>query len=543
MAIKIPSTAEILAEILQEIKIDASDGVAVYEHSSVYDYVIAPLLDQVKDTRILADFISRSRSILELEEVVKDKAYQDALRYALNLTFPEVEELISLTIDRWAGCFNEFRKTSKKARGYVKLYFTTGDNVTLAAGLEIGTLKGIKFVTINSFNSFTPLLDNAEGLYFIESAVEAEIAGIKGNIEAGNAIVLFGNAANLVRVHNPNRFKFGSDVENDLQFIERLKNIFQSKRTNVIGGFINSMINYPGVQDVSVVMPEDPLQVRNVKNAVDVYLIGEEKLQSQEDIFNSVEARYAWERLDDELSFQIYPTPYESINQVAFKLSQPPLMEVSSVGYTSILGGSFTNVSNYNVSQDSTSVFANSIKAHDHIIIEGGEIPNNCWVKINYSYDRLYRDLQTLWKKYETRLIGADLLIKKATKKTVDISVEAYLTQEGEPFRDIIEDTIVSDCNIFFEGGVDSNNITRNMNRLGEKFDKSDILNVMLDVSRVDRINLNTLSIKIDGVEMDQVYEPNITQYLRLGTVTFLAVTSPNEINPITKKSFNDLTN
>lgn len=542
MSIKIPSTAEILAEILQEIKIDASNGMAVYEHSSVYDYVISPLLAQVKDTRILADFISRSRSIIELAEVVKDNAYKDALRFALNFTFSEVETFISLTIDNWAKSFGEERKLALKSRGYIKLFFTQGDNVTLSAGLELGTLEGIKFNTINSFNDFPPSFDSLEGLYYVESAIEAQVAGSSGNVSTGTIIQIFGTSPNLIKAYNPDRLKFGSETESDLQFIERLKNLFQSRRTNVIGGFINSLINYPGVQDVSIVMPGDPLQVRNVKNAVDVYLIAEEKNQNQDDIFNSVDARYAWERLDDELSYQIYPTPYVN-GEAAFKLSHPPLTQVSSVGYASGVGGSFTNIANYSVSQDSTSVFAYSIKAHDHVIIDAGELPNNVWVKVSYSYDRLYRDLQNLWKKYEFSLIGADLLIKKAIKKVVDITVELNLTLEKEPFRIDVQNVVTSDYNIFFEGGVDSNNTTRNIMRLGQRLDKSDLLSLVTVVDGVDRINLDTFSVKIDGAEMDQIYLPNITEYLRLGTVTFLGASTPSTINPITSTSFNNLSN
>ncbi len=535
MGIKIKSKGELLGEILQDISIDSSTGIALYENSSAYDFVILPLLDQVKDSYILADFISRSRSLTELEDVVRDANYQDALRFALNLTFPDVQALISTTIDNLASTWNESRKQPDFSRGYIALYFTSAGAVTLDAGLTVGTQSGIKFDTLNSFNGLTPVFDQVQGLYYVESAIKAQIAGSSSNVEAGNINVLYGNAQNLVSVVNKTRTMFGVELENDLQFIQRLQTIWQSKRTNVLPGFINSLINYPGVQDVSVIMPGDPLQVRNDKNAVDVYLIAEEKIQLQDDIFNSVSARYAWERIDDELSYEIYPTPYTA-GEAPFKLSSQPILGVSAVSYASSVNGSFSDIDNYAINQDTTGVFAYSVRGFDHIVIAPAAIPNNVWVKVSYTYDRLYKDLQALYKKYDTAIIGADILFKKATQRSVLVTVEIVLTSEFQPFLATVQNTIISDFVIFFNGGVDSNNVTRDLYRLGDKLDKSDLVNLITSVQGVDRINLNTFSVKIDGVEMNQTFTPGLTEYLRSDTVTFLASSTKSNIQPITNR-------
>lgn len=532
MAIPVRSITEILADLIKDFQQDAKTGIPTYKHSFWDDMFFTPLANQTADLEIVIDFISKSRSLDELELVVRDGAYQDRLRFALNLSFPDVQSLISTTINNLISNWNETRKPAKKARGYIRLYFNTGNNITLSSGIEIQTLEGIKFLTKNSFTNFTPLYDATEGLFYIDSAIECNQAGTIGNVEIGTIKQITLGAPNLVKAVNLERTKFGKDIETDLEVIDRNRSGWASKRNSVLKGFIDSVKNYDGVYDVSVILQGDDLMLRTDKNAVDVYLLAEEKVQSKEDIFNSVSARYAWERIDDELNFLTYPTPYSGSDTPAFKLLSQPLISVSAISYSSTPTGSYTDIgSAYTVKQDTTGVWAYSVKGHDHVVINAGIVPNNSWVKVAYTYDRLYKDLQILFNKYENRLIGADLLFKKGKEIPVDITIYDPIIFAGYIVAEV-EAVIENDLRLFFEGGTDSNNVVRLLSKLGASFDKSDLLQTALNVQGLDRMNSDLFKVLVNGVEMGETITLPLDSYARLRSVAF--VISGSTINEIT---------
>jgi len=535
MAIKLRSKKEIIENIQTSIRTDSGDGIATYENSSAYDIFINPSAELVIDSDVVADFISRSRSLNELERVIRDAQYQDRLRYALNYTFQEVQQYISSTLDNLVSNWNEERRTAQKAKGFIKLYFRTNSPVTLSSGLIFKTDNNVSFQTTNSFTAFTPFYDSIEGLYYVECSIEAVLSGQSGNVEAGSIINIVSSTSNLQKVVNLERTKFGKEIETDLQLIDRVRNSWKSRNTTVLSGFVRKLFNYPGVIDLSIVMAGDSEQKRNEKNAVDIYIISEENPQLKEDTFNSVSARYAWERIDDEINYEIYPTNYDSTSTSSFKLLSQPVMSISEVSYSTSPSGSYSIITspNYEYVADTTSGFAQSVKGHDYIRINNSALPNNTWVKVSYSYDRLFKDLQSLFLSYNNAIIGADLLFKKAT--SIDVNISAVVKLFSGFNTGDVQSVISSDLNIFFSGGIDSNGIERLPFKLGQKVDKSDILNVIIDVEGVDSVDIDSFTITINDEEVLQTYTPKINEYLSFGTITFLSL-SGGSVTPI--KSF-----
>lgn len=522
MAIPVKNKADVLLDLIRSFNQDSKTGVATYEHSVWYDMFFNPMSDQITDLYIIMDFVNKSSSLDELELVVRDPAYQDRLRFALDISFADVQTLISNTIDYKISNFNEIRKSAIASRGYVRLYFNSGNNVTLGAGIEVQTLSGIKFTTINSFTNFTPSFDSGENLYYVDSAIQCSEAGQIGNVETGSIKKLSFGAPNLVKVINLQRTKFGRDRESDLEVIDRTRTSLLSKRTSLLKGFIDTISGYDGVQDVSVILQGNELMRRREKNAVDVYLIAEEKVQTKEDIFNSVSARYAWERLDNELSFETYPTAYSGASTYAYKLLSQPVIDVSGVSYSTSPDGVYSSIgSSYTLNKDTTGVWFSSVRGHDHVVLNAGAIPNNVWVKVNYTYDRLYKDLHTLFQNYENMAVGADLLIKKGKEIPIDITIYDAKIFAGYTESEV-KAVIQSDLGIFFTGGTDSNGTVRLMSKLGASLDKSDLLEVVLAVQGIDRMDTDLFDVKVNGVSMGATTSVPLDSFMRLGTVTFV---------------------
>jgi hypothetical protein len=522
MAIPVKSKAEVLLSLIKSFNQDSRTGIATHEHSVWYDNFFNPLADQTADLHIIMDFVNKSSSLDELELIVRDPAYQDRLRFALDISFSDVQTLISNTIDYKISNFNEVRKSAIASRGYVRLYFSSGSNVTLGAGIEVQTLSGIKFTTTNSFSNFTPSFDSTESLYYVDSAIQCTEAGQIGNVDTGSIKKLSFGAPNLVKVLNLQRTKFGRDRESDLEVIDRTRASLLSKRTSLLKGFVDTVSGYDGVQDVSVILQGNDLMKRREKNAVDVYLIAEEKIQTKEDKFNSVSARYAWERMDNELSFDTYPTAYSGADKYAYKLLSQPVINISGISYSTSPSGSYSSIgSSYSFVPDTTGVWASSVRGHDHVVLDAGAIPNNVWVKINYTYDRLYKDLHTLFQNYENYLVGADILIKKGKEIPVDVTIHDAKIFSGY-IESEVKDVIESDLRIFFTGGTDSNSVVRLMSKLGASLDKSDLLEVILSVAGIDRMDTDLFDVKINGVSMGATTSVPLDSYMRLNSVAFI---------------------
>lgn len=520
MAIPVKTQETILQEILNEIVTDSKTGLAIYENSAARDVFINPLADQVYDTNILADFVSRSGSVTEMIRVVTDPQYIDALRYSLNLTFAEVQLFISNVVDNLCANYNIVRSDAVKSRGYVRMYFSAPTSITIITPLQFSTKFGIKFQTTNSFVNYIPTYDSATGLYYADSAIEATVAGTVGNVEIGSITTINTAYGNLTRVINLNRTKFGKDKETDLEVLNKTINALVSRDSSVLGGLLRKVRNYPGVLDAVAVTRNDIDSMRLEKNAVDVYILAEEKSQTKEDIFNSQSAQYAWNSINNEIDFEIYPVSFDSTNYTNYKLLSQPAIELSSVSVSNIVNGSFSLITG-DLIKDNSSVYRYSVKGNDYVRIPNNLLPSPLsWVKINYIYDRMYKDLQNLTSSYENSGIGADILYKKGQEKFVDMNIEFSLLP-GYNF-DTVTNNISFNLNQFFIGGQTTNGIVYVLKKLGENAQKSDILNVILDTEGVDDVNIETFQVFIDAVEILRASKIKLYEYLRLGQLNFL---------------------
>lgn len=540
MALPIPSNDQIRQEIETEIGVGAPTQASFFKNSSADDMFILPLTSQVSDNKIIGDYINRCRSLDEMELVVKDVIYQERLRTALNLTVSELRNLISTDINDLVGNWNVFREDKKFSIGYVRLYSNSNAPLTFQAGQTISTIDlTVDFLTLNGFVNIVPALDSIVGLYYIDCPVQCSIAGEIGNQIPGRLRVLKAPIAGIVSVTNNIPTELGSDVESDIELISRARLSWRSRVNNVVEGLMNNVLTYPGITDVSVVFFGDPLMLRESRGAVDIYVIAENKIQNAEVVIDSVAARYIYEVVNDETTFEVYPTSFFSGNDLVFKMPSQPVLSISAVAYKTSPSGSYTSLasSNYYLISDTLGVFQSSIKGNDVIVIKGGSVPDGSFIKVTYTYNRILKDLTALMETLTNKIPGADLLFKLGEQLNVDITLTPTILASFDV--PTVKNVIISDLTAFFFGGTDSNNKTYLPYKLGQPLDKSDLLDIILNVEGVDRVDLDTFAVNIQGTPMSNQFQTLVTQFVRLNSVTY---NDPIilSVNPITNKTTNN---
>lgn len=540
--IKIKTEQEILDEIISDIKINYSNGIATYTNSPASDIFLETLKGQVYDTYVLSDFISRSRNLTELEAIVRAPSYANQLAYALSISYTDAKAMISNAIDYLIADWNEERKPPQKSSGMIRIYFSDASAITLEAGLIFTTFDGTKFKTTNSFTNFPVAYDEMEGLYFVDSAIQAVDTGSKGNVLAGTIVV--NTDTRIVKVVNLAETKFGSDLETDLELIARVRNSWLTRDVSSISGLTQLIKKYPGVYDCSIVLPFSTLQKRNEKNAVDIYLIAEPLYKLKYDIFNVISASYAYNIIDNELDYATIPIDYDTVNNTCYKLASQPAQIIEMVQLSPTLNGTYTEISEdlWSFVKDSTGAFAESVRGHDFISVDKSAIPElGGWLKVSYIYDSLYQALQNMIRNFDKTIIGADVLFKKAVEQKVDIVVTSLTILDAFSSLESIKAIINNDLKIFFNGGIDSNGIQRSHYKISQRLDKSDLIDLILNVNLVDYIDVDKTYVYVDGQPIGTTFTPDDRSYLSFNSVIFNTNTNidPSDLSILNQSTIN----
>lgn len=106
----------------------------------------------------------------------------------------------------------------------------------------------------------------------------------------------------------------------------------------------------------------------------------------------------------------------------------------------------------------------------------------------------------------DVRPITADVLIKLAKAKEIDISLKIVLLPEYLPQSDVVEENAINTVTTFL-----------NANSLGTTIDASDVINALYSVSGVDRVQIINFSTGSGGNVLSIAAEKN--EYLKAGTV------------------------
>lgn len=124
---------------------------------------------------------------------------------------------------------------------------------------------------------------------------------------------------------------------------------------------------------------------------------------------------------------------------------------------------------------------------------------------IKFNYDSLIDKLQTGIEKY--RVLTADVLLRKTTAIEVQISLNIQVYKDYS-----LEDTklqVINKISIYIN----------NLKTLGAEFDRSDIVSVAKEISGVDRVDLNTVTIRKIGGNDSEIISINDNEYFIINNI------------------------
>lgn len=220
-------------------------------------------------------------------------------------------------LNKLASNFNVQRVGGSRATGVAVL--TTNSlpaDILIEQGEVVTASNGVSYqvqnTTVMSASSANVYRANASRLrsqlelasitdeFAIEVTVEALTTGLSGNI--GRFSLSSQNISGISNVTNLETFSGGSNAETDAQFRTRILSVFAGANTGTVLGYENALSIIPGVLDQLVVVPGDPLLIRDgtqvttdvngnrivsepgTGGKVDIYLLGT-NTQSQVDSF------------------------------------------------------------------------------------------------------------------------------------------------------------------------------------------------------------------------------------------------------------------
>ena len=124
---------------------------------------------------------------------------------------------------------------------------------------------------------------------------------------------------------------------------------------------------------------------------------------------------------------------------------------------------------------------------------------------IKYNYDSLIDSLQNGIEKY--RVLTADVLLRRTTPIEVQISLGIQVYKDYS-----LEDTkseVINKISIYIN----------NLKTLGAEFDRSDIVSVAKEIKGVDRVDLNTVTIRKIGGNESEIISINDNEYFVINNI------------------------
>lgn len=166
------------------------------------------------------------------------------------------------------------RKQAKKAQGEIMFRITQpiDHTIIIPKGTVVATEDEVpmRFVT-------TEPEEITKGNTVVSIYAEAEQAGSRGNIKAGQAVVLVSAPSEIETASNPYDFEDGEDAESDMALRERIRRTFTSQSNGTNSAYYEQLaLSVSGIEKAGVVP-----KVRGV-GTVNLYVCGKDERVSDE---------------------------------------------------------------------------------------------------------------------------------------------------------------------------------------------------------------------------------------------------------------------
>lgn len=440
----------------------------------VGDTVVLPLavLREILDKTSL--FVQSGFSLDSLLQILEDPEKIQDIATALDITPQEVVSSLRNILENIAKDYGITRYSAQTATGIV-YYIPTNFDIgvyTVSTNLRVKSVFGL-FYEPEVAQVFTVTNENADSFYvpFLGShafpvRVRCTTPGRVGNIGPQQIDFSFGHylGTQWARAINITPIIGGRDLESDRELVERIKSKWTGTNLGTFSGYKNLLKQY-NVTDVYIAGPGDPFMKRAVTGAIDIYIRD-------------------YTVLTDVITI-LLDSPILNGEQRTFKVKDllPEYMYVRNVVSTdsSII---------IEIVQDNSDLWKWSTRANDIITIknESGSSINS--LSVNVTYNATLTEIQKVLDLDENRILGLDVLVREAWPLNFRVSF-SIVPMPGYSRSNVTPRVIES--------------IQRYVTslRLGAKVAKSDLINVVEDVSGVDTVT--SLQLFIDNQEVEEV--------------------------------------
>ncbi len=330
----------------------------------------------------------------------------------------------------------------------------------------ITTADEIMYLALSAtyYNSLT-------GYYEISVAVQAEIAGIDGNVASSSILTIQSAIPGINSVINIIATTGGTDEESNEALANRALLALTGNNVGTESGYLSTVLSNAYILDALLIGPGDALMTRDsgLGGKVDIYVVAS---LTNANTYTSTTYEYTY----TDLSGGSGAT--DAANDKILPL-QPVKAITSIVGVLGAVTTTYTQGIDFELQYtSSSSVYKGSTQALDkmHWLLNSPQTGET--ITITYTYYSIMTILDNLIE--ANRTVTADILVKLAVEVPINVSLTVYA-----------DDTITASGEATFNAAIVSAIATYiETNTLGSVIQQSDIVKAVYAVSGVDRIVL-----------------------------------------------------
>ncbi|MCK4359414.1 MAG: baseplate J/gp47 family protein [Candidatus Cloacimonetes bacterium] len=379
-------------------------------------------------------------------------AEADVISKAQSPDLASVDDLVKL-----AENLQLVRKAAVRATGTVTFYNRSGTTATIPAGTIVSSKPGAEvgaqqFVTLQTVVISDPGSFNPDrGQWEAIAPIRAQVGGSQANVDAEAINVMITAIENVSGCFNEATITTGEDQETIDSLTRRIKSVLLGNNVGTKAGYYGQVMENENVIDALVIGPGDEHSQRSSVGAVDVLIRGGVSAQAINEF-----------TYNDGSSYHTFGY-------------QPVHLFTTSGSFSAIgsVTGNLVEGTDYTVVKD-TGFYGGSVRGNDKFYffptLTDGET-----ITIIYTYNSLIPTLQAAIDGDSAKIVCADVLIKEAKVRWIDVTATIELFA-GYDITEVITNVETAIANAL-SGYL-----------IGQEVQQSDIIAVIAAIEGVDDV-------------------------------------------------------
>jgi len=477
--------SDIITSLADYIKDNNPSINSTQEGKVVKDVVVDSPAQEFSKSYVASDYNGSLCSVSLLKEILASSTYQLQLQEALNMTEEEVTAELKRACDDLASNYNITRRAASKATGTVRFYRTDSGtmNIPLATTVTTKDTIPIVFQTTEAVSG-SAIFDPDTSMYYLDASIEAQVAGVSGNVMEGTIQLIVPSIADAIYCNNLVKTAGGLDEQTNEELLDVVQLAWMGRNLNTSAGYKKYFLQQSGVSDVLVVDASSTLMTR-VDGGVDIYYIaGGEQLVG------------------------IDTRQYLGGNREMVMSKQPVDSVVSVVGSRTYVEGV-----DFDFIQD-TGAYSGSVLGQDKIKFRVGYEPTLYEsITTTYLYDSQVASMQNLlaadYEDGSNYVVDSNILLKRGVRVLVDHTFKLVVLSGYDPT--VVQAAVTNAIQDWYDAKIFDENIYQ-----------SDFIALVEGVTGVDRIDLPmTKMARHGGTGVSDIILEEY-EYARLGDLTYL---------------------